>query len=61
MSRWDKGLLATTLYYPYEIRDDKPYFEDIPDLKLPDEVKQLAGHIVETKAGHFEPSAVTQS
>jgi DNA end-binding protein Ku len=53
---WDKGLLATTLHYPYEIRDDKPYFEDILDLKLPDEMKQLAGHIVESKAGHFEPS-----
>lgn len=31
---WDKGLLATTLHYPYEIRHDKAYFEDIPDLKL---------------------------
>ena len=40
---WDKGLLATTLHYPYEIRDDKPYFEDIPDLTLPDEMKQFAG------------------
>jgi DNA end-binding protein Ku len=24
---WDKGLLATTLHYPYEIRDDKAYFD----------------------------------
>ena len=52
---FDKGLLATTLRYPYEIRDHAEYFEDIPDLKLPAEMMQLAAHIVETKAGHFEP------
>ena len=52
---FDKGLLATTLRYQYEIRDQAEYFEDIPDLKLPAEMKQLAAHIVETKAAHFEP------
>jgi DNA end-binding protein Ku len=54
---FDKGLLATTLRYPYEIRDQKDYFEDIPVLKLPDEMMKLAAHIVDTKAGHFEPKA----
>jgi DNA end-binding protein Ku len=54
---FDKGLLATTLRYPYEIRDQKDYFEDIPELKLPDEMMKLAAHIVDTKAGHFEPKA----
>src|SRR6266700_5493006 len=52
---FDKGLLATTLRYAYEIRDAADYFEDIPDLKLPAEMKKLAAHIVETKAAHFEP------
>jgi len=52
---FEKGLLATTLRYPYEVRDVKDYFEDIPDLKLPDEMLQLAAHIVDTKAGHFDP------
>jgi DNA end-binding protein Ku len=52
---FDKGLLATTLRYPYEIREHSEYFEDIPELKLPAEMKKLAAHIVETKAGHFEP------
>ena len=47
---FDKGLLATTLRYQYEIRDHAEYFEDIPDLKLPAEMKKLAAHIVETKA-----------
>src|SRR5215831_13423761 len=28
---YEKGLLATTLRYPYEIRGDADYFEDIPD------------------------------
>jgi DNA end-binding protein Ku len=50
-----KGLLATTLRYPYEVRDHKEYFDDIPDLKLPTEMKKLAAHIVDTKAAHFDP------
>ena len=52
---FDKGLLATTLRYATEVRDQGAYFEDIPDLNLPAEMRQLAAHIVETKAGHFEP------
>jgi len=54
---FDKGLLATTLRYPYEIRDHAEYFDDIPQLKLPAEMLKLAAHIVDTKAGHFEPKA----
>jgi DNA end-binding protein Ku len=48
--------LGLTLRYPYEIRDEQPYFEDIPDLKLPKEMLDLATHIVQTKAGHFDPA-----
>jgi DNA end-binding protein Ku len=51
-----RGLVGTTLRYPHEVRDDKPYFEDIPELKLPKEMLDLAAHIVETKSGHFDPS-----
>ncbi|HEX8665391.1 MAG TPA: Ku protein [Beijerinckiaceae bacterium] len=51
-----KGLLGTTLRFPYEVREEKPYFEDIPDVKLPQEMRELAAHIVEKKAGHFDPS-----
>ncbi len=54
---FDKGLLATTVRYPYEIRDQADYFSDIPDLKLPAEMMQLAAHIVDTKAGHFDPKS----
>jgi DNA end-binding protein Ku len=48
--------MATTLRYAYEVRDAKPYFEDIPPVKLPDEMVGLAEHILDTKAGHFDPS-----
>ena len=51
-----RGLVGLTLRYPYEVRDEKPYFEDIPDLKLPKEMLDLATHIVQTKAGHFDPT-----
>jgi DNA end-binding protein Ku len=52
---FEKGLLATTLRYAYEVRGAKEYFEDIPDLKLPAEMRKLAAHIVATKEAHFEP------
>jgi len=52
---FDKGLLATTLRYAYEVRDHAEYFEDIPNLKLPAEMMKLAAHIVDTKADHFDP------
>lgn len=51
-----KGLLGTTLRFPYEVRDEKPYFEDIPSVKLPQEMRELAAHIVEKKTGRFDPS-----
>jgi DNA end-binding protein Ku len=51
-----RGLMGLTLRYPYEIRDEESYFEDIPELKLPKEMLDLATHIVNTKSGHFDPS-----
>jgi len=53
---FDKGLLATTLRYPYQVRDESAYFADIPAIELPEEMRNLATHIVETKAAHFEPA-----
>jgi DNA end-binding protein Ku len=52
---WDKGLVATTLRYPYELRDTKEYFDELPDMKLPKDMMQLAQHILDSKAGDFEP------
>jgi DNA end-binding protein Ku len=51
-----KGLLGTTLHYPYEVRKAEEYFDEIPDLKVPTEMLKLAEHILETKAGDFDPS-----
>jgi DNA end-binding protein Ku len=50
-----KGLLGITLRYPYEVRDEKEYFDDIPDQKIPKDMLDLATHIVKTKEGHFHP------
>jgi len=55
LEAFDKGLLGTTLRYAYEVRDKAGYFEDIPDLKLPAEMKELASHIVNSKSAHFDP------
>jgi DNA end-binding protein Ku len=50
-----KGLVGTLLRYPYEVRDPKDYFEDIPDVHITKDMLDLARHIVESKSGHFEP------
>ena len=50
-----KGLLGVTLRYPYEVRKEDEYFQDIEDEKIPKDMMELASHIVETKSGHFEP------
>lgn len=52
-----RGLFGQVLRYPYEVRAEKPYFEDIPDVKVPREMIDLAAHIIETKSGHFEPQS----
>ena len=53
---WDKGLMGTTLRYPYEIRDAKEYFDDIPNVKVEPEMLKLAEHILQSKATDFDPS-----
>ena len=55
---WDKGLLGTTLRYPYEIRDSKDYFYDIPETKVSPELLGLAEHILKSKEAKFEPLQV---
>ena len=50
-----KGLMGLTLRYPYEVRNEKDYFDDIPDESVPKDMLDLATHIVQTKAGHFKP------
>ena len=52
---FERGLLGTVLRYGHEVRSPKAYFDDIPDVALPDEMKELAGLILARKAGHFDP------
>jgi DNA end-binding protein Ku len=51
----DKGMMGITLRYPYEVRKQSDYFEDIKDEKVPKDMLDLALHIVGTKRGDFEP------
>jgi DNA end-binding protein Ku len=51
----DKGILGMLLHYPYEVRKPEEYFGDIPHEKAPKEMLDLAVHIIDTMAGHFDP------
>jgi DNA end-binding protein Ku len=51
-----KGMRGMTLRYPYEVRDEKEYFGEIPDMKIPSDMLKLAEHIVETKSEDFDPT-----
>src|ERR1700687_67876 len=53
---YEKGLLATTLRYPYELREASAYFEDIGDIKVQAEMLKLCEHILDSKKGDFDPS-----
>jgi DNA end-binding protein Ku len=53
---WDKGLMGTTLRYPYEIRDLEEYFDDIPNVKVEPDMLKLAEHILQSKAADFDPA-----
>src|SRR5579864_5259523 len=50
-----KGLMGTLLRYPYEVRTEKDYFDDIQDVKVTKDMLDLAKHIVERKSASFEP------
>ncbi len=53
---FEKGLLGTTLRYPYEVRSATDAFDDIEDVKISGEMLKLAQHILETKMDEFDPS-----
>ena len=44
------------LHYNYEVREDKAYFESIPDITIPAEMLDLAKHIIRSKMGRFDIS-----
>jgi DNA end-binding protein Ku len=50
-----KGLMGTPLRYPYEVRDEKEYFDEIQDVKVTKDMLDLAKHIVNQRASTFQP------
>ena len=52
---FEKGIMGTTLHYPYEIRSEEAVFEEIPEMKLPDQMIGLAETIIDKMTGEFEP------
>jgi DNA end-binding protein Ku len=55
LESFGKGIMGTTLLYPYEIRSDEAVFEEIPEVKLPDQMLDLAEHIIDKMTGEFNP------
>ena len=45
-----KGLMGTLLRYPYEVRSEKEYFDEVQDVKVTKDMLDLARHIVEQKS-----------
>lgn len=51
------ALLASTLSFDYEVRSAEEAFADVPEVKITAEMRDLATHIIKTKAGTFDPAA----
>jgi len=47
--------MGTLLRYPYEVRAEDEYFDEIQDVKVTKDMLDLAKHIVNQKAGRFLP------
>jgi len=56
LEAYDKGLLGTTLRYPYEVRKAEDYFCDLPDLAIAADMRRLAELILDSKAAAFDPT-----
>jgi DNA end-binding protein Ku len=49
-------LIRTTLRHPYEVREAEDYFFNLPDLAIEPDMLALAEHILDAKAGEFDPT-----
>ena len=56
LESYEKGLLGTTLRYPYEVRKAEDYFCDLPDLAIAPDMLKLAEHILDSKTAEFDPA-----
>ena len=57
LEAYGKGLLGTTLRYPYEVRNASDYFADVPELAVAPDLLKLAEHILNSKIAAFDPMA----
>lgn len=53
---YGNGIVANTLNFDYEVRSAKEAFDDIPAVKIKKDMLDLAGHIIGTMAGEFDPT-----
>jgi DNA end-binding protein Ku len=53
-----EGIVANTLNFDYEVRSAAEAFEDAPHPKVKKQMVELAGHIIETMRGEFDPKSV---
>lgn len=51
----EKGLVMEVLRYKDELRPAKPYFSDLPSIKLDEEMVDLARELIARKAAPFAP------
>jgi DNA end-binding protein Ku len=51
-----KIMLGTILRYAYEVRDEKELSRGVASPRISKDMLSLASHILDTKAGHFDPS-----
>jgi DNA end-binding protein Ku len=47
--------MGALIRYPYEVRDEQEYFDEIQDVKVTKDMLDLAKHIVNQKTADFEP------
>ncbi|MBB4067189.1 non-homologous end joining protein Ku [Gellertiella hungarica] len=51
------GLVAATLHFRQEVRSSDEVFDQIPEISVKGEMLELATHIIQTRAGAFDPEA----
>jgi DNA end-binding protein Ku len=52
----DKGITAFSLHYANEVHQAAGYFDEIPATELPEQMLELASHIIGKMTGKFEPA-----
>jgi DNA end-binding protein Ku len=57
----EKGLVGTLLRYPYEVRSEQEYFDEIQDVKVTKDMLDLARHIVNQKDGYLRSREIRGS